>query len=251
MPTAESLTIREPDDWHLHLRDDAMLDLIADFSARQFARAIIMPNLVPPVTTVAAAEAYRERILNVLPTGRRFTPLMTAYLTDEIDPNEIGMGYERGVFTSCKLYPAGATTNSDAGVTDIRNIQPVLERMQAMQSEWDVAVETNAEELAADEARRAAILEAIDAVADGTSFNGQQLLNGEMGYVIENKDISDISWLQIHAARLGQGGATSVPVQIDVNSPAAKAAVFIDVDSTNGSGTFNNNGGGSQAELPR
>ncbi len=90
-----------------------------------------------------------------------------------------------------------------------------------------------------------AILEAIDAVADGTSFNGQQLLNGEMGYVIENKDITDISWLQIHAARLGQGGATSVPVQIDVNSPAAKAAVFIDVDSTNGSGTFNNNGGGS------
>ena len=84
MPTAETLTIREPDDWHLHLRDDAMLALTADYSARQFARAIIMPNLVPPVTTVAAAEAYRERILNALPTGRRFTPLMTAYLTDEI-----------------------------------------------------------------------------------------------------------------------------------------------------------------------
>ena len=132
MPTAETLTIREPDDWHLHLRDDAMLALTADYSARQFARAIIMPNLVPPVTTVAAAEAYRERILNVLPTGRRFTPLMTAYLTDEIDPNEIGMGYERGVFTACKLYPAGATTNSDSGVTNIRKIHSALERMQAI-----------------------------------------------------------------------------------------------------------------------
>ena len=132
MPTAETLTIREPDDWHLHLRDAAMLALTADYSARQFARAIIMPNLVPPVTTGAAAEAYRERILNVLPTGRRFTPLMTAYLTDEIDPNEIGMGYERGVFTACKLYPAGATTNSDSGVTSIRKIHSALERMQAI-----------------------------------------------------------------------------------------------------------------------
>ena len=132
MPTAESLTIREPDDWHLHLRDDDMLALTADFSARQFARAIIMPNLVPPVTTIAAAEAYRERILSVLPAGRSFTPLMTAYLTDQIDAEEVGSGHERGVFTACKLYPAGATTNSDAGVTDIRNIQPVLERMQAI-----------------------------------------------------------------------------------------------------------------------
>ncbi len=126
----ESLTIREPDDWHLHLRDDDMLSLTADFSARQFARAIIMPNLVPPVTTVAAAEAYRARILDVLPPGRSFTPLMTAYLTDEIDANEIATGFERGVFTACKLYPAGATTNSEAGVTDIRNIHAVLDRMQ-------------------------------------------------------------------------------------------------------------------------
>lgn len=139
MPTATTaqpdqnpmtLTIREPDDWHLHLRDDAMLALTADYSARQFARAIIMPNLVPPVTTIAAAEAYRERILAVLPPERRFTPLMTAYLTDEIDADEIGGGFERGVFTACKLYPAGATTNSDSGVTDIRNIHAVLERMQ-------------------------------------------------------------------------------------------------------------------------
>lgn len=130
--TAATLTIREPDDWHLHLRDDDMLALTADYSARQFARAIIMPNLVPPVTTVAAAEAYRERILAALPAGRRFTPLMTAYLTDAIDPDEIASGHARGVFTACKLYPAGATTNSDSGVTDIRNIHKVLERMQAI-----------------------------------------------------------------------------------------------------------------------
>ncbi|MEL0020496.1 MAG: dihydroorotase [Rickettsiales bacterium] len=130
--TTDHLTLREPDDWHLHLRDDAMLSLIADFSARQFARAIIMPNLVPPVTTVAAAQAYRDRILAALPPGRRFTPLMTAYLTDRIDPDEIAAGHAQGVFAACKLYPAGATTNSDAGVTDVANIRPVLERMQAI-----------------------------------------------------------------------------------------------------------------------
>ena len=126
------LTIREPDDWHLHLRDDAMLALTADITARQFARAIVMPNLVPPVTTVAAAEAYRDRILGVLPQGRRFTPLMTAYLTDEIDADKIETGFENGVFTACKLYPAGATTNSAAGVTDVHKIRPVLERMQTI-----------------------------------------------------------------------------------------------------------------------
>ena len=124
------ITIREPDDWHLHLRDDAMLALIADFSARQFARAIIMPNLVPPVTTIAAAEAYRDRILGVLPQGRAVTPLMTAYLTDEIEADEIETGFSRNIFRACKLYPAGATTNSEAGVTDVRNIRPVLEKMQ-------------------------------------------------------------------------------------------------------------------------
>jgi dihydroorotase len=130
--SAANLTIREPDDWHLHLRDDTMLALIADFSARQFARAIIMPNLVPPVTTITAALAYRDRILSALPPGRNFTPLMTAYLTDTIDADEIASGYESGVFAACKLYPAGATTNSDAGVTNVRNIRPVLERMQSI-----------------------------------------------------------------------------------------------------------------------
>jgi dihydroorotase len=129
---AESLTIRRPDDWHVHLRDGAMLRFVADMTARQFARAIVMPNLVPPVTTVAAAEAYRERIRAAVPAERGFTPLMTAYLTDTIDPEEVARGFEAGVFTACKLYPANATTNSAHGVTDVKNIYPVLERMQAI-----------------------------------------------------------------------------------------------------------------------
>ena len=126
------LVLRQPDDWHVHLRDDAMLAFAARYTARQFARAIVMPNLVPPVTTVAAGEAYRKRIMAVLPEDSAFTPLMTAYLTDEIDPGEIETGFKTGVFTACKLYPAGATTNSASGVTDVRKIWPVLERMQAI-----------------------------------------------------------------------------------------------------------------------
>lgn len=126
------LTLRRPDDWHVHLRDGEMLGAVADYTARQFARAIVMPNLVPPVTTVAAARAYRDRIRAALPAGREFTPLMTAYLTDSIDPDEVALGHAEGVFTACKLYPAGATTNSASGVTDVRNIWPVLERMQAI-----------------------------------------------------------------------------------------------------------------------
>ena len=126
----QELIIRRPDDWHVHLRDGDMLALAADHTARQFARAIVMPNLVPPITTVAAAEAYRERILAAIAPEREFTPLMTAYLTDTIAADEVVAGFEIGVFTACKLYPAGATTNSDAGVTDVKNIYPVLERMQ-------------------------------------------------------------------------------------------------------------------------
>lgn len=131
-PATGELVLRRPDDWHVHLRDGTMLEFAADFTARQFARAIIMPNLVPPITTVAAASAYRQRILDAVPQGRDFTPLMTAYLTDEIDPGEVAHGFDTGVFTACKLYPAGATTNSAAGVTDVANIWPVLERMQAI-----------------------------------------------------------------------------------------------------------------------
>ena len=125
----DTLTIRRPDDWHLHFRDGEMLKLVAPYTARQFKRAIVMPNLVPPVTTVAAAESYRTRILDAVGPDSDFEPLMTAYLTDTIDPGEVARGYEAGVFTACKLYPAGATTNSDSGVTDIRKIDAVLARM--------------------------------------------------------------------------------------------------------------------------
>jgi dihydroorotase len=124
----QSLTIRRPDDWHVHLRDGEMLRAVAPFTARQFARAIVMPNLVPPVTMVEAAAAYRDRIREW--AGPDFTPLMTCYLTDQADPNEIARGFEEGVWTACKLYPANATTNSAHGVTDMRNIYPALERMQ-------------------------------------------------------------------------------------------------------------------------
>ncbi len=126
----QSLTIRRPDDWHLHLRDGAMLNAVAPFSARQFARAIVMPNLTPPVTSAAAAEAYRTRIKAA--AGPGFTPLMTCYLTDQADPDELAAGHRAGAWVAAKLYPANATTNSAHGVTDIRNIMPALERMQAI-----------------------------------------------------------------------------------------------------------------------
>ncbi|HET9335818.1 MAG TPA: dihydroorotase [Sphingomicrobium sp.] len=128
--TLQSLTIRRPDDWHVHLRDGDMLAKVAPYTARQFARAIVMPNLVPPVTSVEAAAAYRDRI--VAAAGPDFTPLMTCYLTDDVDPDELARGYAEGVWVAAKLYPAGATTNSASGVTDIRNIYPALERMQDM-----------------------------------------------------------------------------------------------------------------------
>jgi dihydroorotase len=124
------LILRRPDDWHVHLRDGAMLTSVVNYTARQFARAIVMPNLKTPVTTVAAAEAYRARILAAVAPGTRFTPLMTCYLTDGIDAAEIARGHKAGVFTACKLYPAHATTNSSHGVTDIRKLNGVLEAMQ-------------------------------------------------------------------------------------------------------------------------
>ena len=124
-----TLTIKRPDDWHLHLRDGAALAAVLPSSARQFARAIVMPNLRPPVTTAAAAQAYRERILAALPTGSDFKPLMTLYLTDNTPPDEIRRARDAGV-VALKLYPAGATTNSDAGVTDMRKTYATLEAMQ-------------------------------------------------------------------------------------------------------------------------
>jgi dihydroorotase len=125
-----SLRLRRPDDWHVHLRDGALLASVVDYTARQFARAIVMPNLGPPITTVVAAKAYRDRILASLRPGFDFTPLMTCYLTEATDANELKNGFVEGVFVASKLYPAHATTNSAQGVVDIRKIYPVFEVMQ-------------------------------------------------------------------------------------------------------------------------
>jgi dihydroorotase len=125
-----SLTLSRPDDWHLHLRDGAMLAAVLPHTARQFGRAIVMPNLRPPVTTTEAARAYRARILAALPAGMAFEPLMTLYLTDNTPPDEIHRARESGFVHGLKLYPAGATTNSDAGVTDLGKCAKTLEAMQ-------------------------------------------------------------------------------------------------------------------------
>lgn len=124
------LTIRRPDDWHVHLRDDDMLNLVAHFTAQQFGRAIVMPNLAPPITTAKAADEYRKRIMAALPDHSNFTPLMTCYLTNDIDPNEVEQGFKDGIFAACKLYPANATTNSSHGVSNIENLYPTLDAMQ-------------------------------------------------------------------------------------------------------------------------
>ena len=127
---ADQIIIRRPDDWHVHLRDGEMLKSVLPFTAAQFARGIIMPNLVPPVTTSAMASAYRDRILAARPDGGDFEPLMTCYLTDHTSPDDIANGYDAGIWVAAKLYPAGATTNSHGGVTDIAALAPVLERME-------------------------------------------------------------------------------------------------------------------------
>ncbi len=127
---ATRLVLRQPDDWHVHLRDGAMLRAVLPYTARQFARAIVMPNLTPPITTARAARAYRKRILRALPRGNRFMPLMTCYLTDRTDPQDLTRAYADGAFAAAKLYPAHATTNSGAGVTDIWKLGPVFEAMQ-------------------------------------------------------------------------------------------------------------------------
>jgi dihydroorotase len=127
---ADRISLRRPDDFHVHLRDGTMLEAVLPFTARQFARAIVMPNLVPPVTTIEAAQAYRARITAALPKGASFTPLMTCYLTDDADADAIERGFHEKVFTAVKLYPANATTNSASGVTDLGKVKRVLERME-------------------------------------------------------------------------------------------------------------------------
>lgn len=126
------LKIRRPDDWHLHFRDGDMLKLSCPIPVRFMAAPFVMPNTAPPVTTVDAAIAYRQRILDAVPAGHDFTPLMTCYLTDTLDPNVLERGFNEGVFTAAKLYPANATTNSTHGVTSIDAIMPVLERMEKL-----------------------------------------------------------------------------------------------------------------------
>jgi dihydroorotase len=130
MTTLQRITITRPDDWHLHVRDGAMLRVVLPYTAAVFGRAIIMPNLQPPVATAARAAAYRDEILAALPAGASFTPLMTCYLTNDTDANDLAAGHTQGIFTAAKLYPANATTNSAHGVTDIKKINPVLARME-------------------------------------------------------------------------------------------------------------------------
>ncbi|TPW32292.1 dihydroorotase [Martelella alba] len=125
----DRLILRRPDDWHLHLRDGAMMEGVIGDTSRHFARAIIMPNLVPPVVTAADAVAYRERIQKAIPDGDSFKPLMTLYLTESTDPADVAAAYESGLITAVKLYPAGATTNSQSGVRNFENAMPVLEKM--------------------------------------------------------------------------------------------------------------------------
>ena len=125
----EQLTIKRPDDWHLHLRDGAMLKAVLPHSAKDFARAIIMPNLVPPVTTTKQASDYRDRIMAALPAGMNFEPLMVLYLTENTDPNDVKAGFEQGLVRAVKLYPAGATTNSASGVRDMDKVMGTLEVM--------------------------------------------------------------------------------------------------------------------------
>ncbi|MEY3137924.1 MAG: hypothetical protein RL580_1656 [Pseudomonadota bacterium] len=143
----DHLTLLRPDDWHLHLRDGEALRAVLPHTARQFARAVVMPNLKPPVTTTALAAEYRQRILAARPTGSDFEPLMTLYLTDRTSPEEIDRACDSGFVIGCKLYPAGATTHSDAGVTDISRIDAVLARMAERNLPLQIHGEVTADEI--------------------------------------------------------------------------------------------------------
>src|SRR3984885_7505493 len=131
--TATRITIRKPDDWHLHVRDGEMLKAVMPFTAKNFGRAILMPNLVPPVRTTADGTAYRERVMAAVPSGSRFRPLLTCYLTDDTDPDDVERGFREDVLAAVKFYPAHATTNSAAGVTDPRKVARVFERLEKIE----------------------------------------------------------------------------------------------------------------------
>lgn len=126
----QAMKIRRPDDWHIHLRDDEMLKTVLPYTSQVFGRAIVMPNLAPPITTLEAAQRYRDRILAAVPAEHNFTPLMTCYLTDSLSADVLTEGFKQGIFTAAKLYPANATTNSNHGVSDVTGIYPLFEQMQ-------------------------------------------------------------------------------------------------------------------------
>lgn len=143
----DTLTIRRPDDWHIHLRDGDILNTVLPYTSRYFNRAIVMPNLTPPITTVKQAQDYRGRIMAALPNRHRFTPLMTCYLTDTLSADELEQGFIQQVFTAAKLYPAHATTNSSHGVTSIEQIVPVLERMEQIDMPLLIHGEVNSQQV--------------------------------------------------------------------------------------------------------
>jgi dihydroorotase len=204
--TADRLTIRRPDDWHVHLRDGAMLAGVLPYTAAQFARAIIMPNLVPPVTSVAMARAYRDRILAARPTGSDFEPLMTCYLQDATAPDEIERGYAEGVWVAAKLYPAGATTNSHAGVTDLVGIAPVLERMERIGMKLLVHGETTDPEV-----------DIFDREAVFMETQLAPLLARHPGLKVVVEHATTAETLELVRAHAGRAAATITPHHLVIN----------------------------------
>ncbi len=205
----ERLILRCPDDWHVHLRDDDMLAAVVKYTAHQFRRAIVMPNLKPPVTTVQQGLDYRQRILSALPAGSAFEPLITAYLTDASKADEIARGFEAGVFAACKLYPANATTNSDQGVTSIALIHDVLETMQRIDMPLLIHGEVTSSEV--DVFDREAVF--IDTVLMPLLANFP-----ELRVVLEHITTQDA--VDFVAAQSGNVAATITPHHLEINRNA-------------------------------
>jgi dihydroorotase len=202
----DRITIRRPDDWHVHLRDGAMLRSVLPFTAAQFARGIIMPNLVPPVTTAAMAAAYRERIKAALPAGSDFTPLMTCYLTDTTSPDDIERGYAEGIWVAAKLYPAGATTHSAHGVTSIAGLAPVLARMERIGMK--LLVHGEATDPAVDIFDREAVFMENELVP---------LLARHLGLRVVVEHATTAETLDIVRANAARAGATITPHHLIIN----------------------------------
>jgi dihydroorotase len=205
-PPTASITIRRPDDWHVHLRDGALLKAVLPFTAAQFARGVIMPNLVPPVASVADAQAYRARILAARPDGSDFQPLMTCYLTDATSPDEIERGFAESVWVAAKLYPAGATTNAHHGVTDIAALAPVLARMERIG--MPVLIHGEATDPAVDIFDREAV------------FMEQSLLPllaRHQGLKVVIEHVTTAETVDIVRAHAGRVGATITPHHLVIN----------------------------------